>query len=81
MDLKSTGVITFDEWYKFSMEHIFAKTTTLYYHPILDHGNTEQFKPFLRLDLLLAALRRMSSTGTCWNSSLSMMMPRMALSP
>merc|ERR1712133_183766 len=28
MDLKSTGVITFDEWYRFSMEHIAAKTAT-----------------------------------------------------
>merc|ERR1711875_121856 len=29
MDLKSTGVITFDEWYRFSMEHIAAKTATI----------------------------------------------------
>ena len=29
MDLKSTGVITFDVWYKFSMEHILAKTAAL----------------------------------------------------
>merc|ERR1719318_1367166 len=43
MDLKSTGVITFDEWFKFSMEHILAKTATLDPHPILDHGNLEQF--------------------------------------
>ena len=48
MDLKSTGVITFDEWYKFSMEHIIAKTATLAAHPILD-GNIEQFKQFLKV--------------------------------
>merc|ERR1719452_360783 len=47
MDLKSTGLITFDEWYKFSMEHIIAKTATLAPHPILD-GNVEQFKQFLK---------------------------------
>merc|ERR1712243_201042 len=28
MDLKSTGVITFDEWLKFSREHIASKTAT-----------------------------------------------------
>merc|ERR1712234_37319 len=28
MDLKSTGVITFDEWLKFCREHIAAKTAT-----------------------------------------------------
>ena len=29
MDKKSTGVITFDEWLAYSMEHIMAKTATL----------------------------------------------------
>jgi len=48
MDLKKTGVITFDEWYKFCMEHIAAKTATLAPHPILDHGNKEEFISFLR---------------------------------
>merc|ERR1712033_23771 len=43
MDLKSTGVITFDEWYRFSMEHIAAKTATIAPHPILDHGSKEQY--------------------------------------
>merc|ERR1711872_541552 len=33
MDLKSTGVITFDEWLKFTREHIAAKTATLDPHP------------------------------------------------
>merc|ERR1711973_853440 len=28
MDLKATGVITFDEWLKFCQEHILAKTAT-----------------------------------------------------
>merc|ERR1712181_195908 len=55
MDLKSTGVITFDEWFKFSMEHILAKTATLDPHPILDHGNVEQFKAFLRAALTVGS--------------------------
>ena len=48
MDLKKTGVITFDEWYKFSMEHIAAKTATIAPHPILDHGNKEQYMEFIK---------------------------------
>merc|ERR1712055_598529 len=48
MDLKKTGVITFDEWYKFSMEHLAAKTATLTPHPILDLGNKEEFLGFLK---------------------------------
>jgi len=48
MDLKGTGVITFDEWLKFCLEHIAAKTATMDPHPILDHGNMEQFKEFLK---------------------------------
>ena len=32
MDKKSTGVITFDEWLTYSMEHITAKTATLRLH-------------------------------------------------
>merc|ERR1711951_239855 len=39
MDLKSTGVITFDEWLKFSREHIAAKTATLDPHPIIDNSS------------------------------------------
>merc|ERR1712215_55100 len=48
MDLKSTGVITFDEWVKFYLEHIQAKTATLDPHPILEHGNAEQYKTFIK---------------------------------
>jgi len=48
MDLKSTGVITFDEWYRFSMEHIAAKTATIAPHPILDHGNKDQYVEFIK---------------------------------
>merc|ERR1711970_1597921 len=47
MDNKKTGVITFDEWYKFSIEYIAAKTATIAAHPILDHGNKEEFTKFL----------------------------------
>merc|ERR1712029_201004 len=35
MDLKATGVITFDEWLKFCREHIAAKTATMDPHPII----------------------------------------------
>merc|ERR1712107_731548 len=48
MDLKSTGVITFDEWLKFCQEHIAAKTATMDPHPIIDHGNVDQFKNFIK---------------------------------
>jgi len=48
MDLKSTGVITFDEWYRFSMEHIAAKTATIAPHPILDHGAKEEYLEFIK---------------------------------
>merc|ERR1712033_99539 len=43
MDLKSTGVITFDEWLKFCREHIAAKTATMEPHPIIDHGSVELY--------------------------------------
>ena len=46
MDKKSTGVITFDEWLAYSLEHIMAKTATLDPHvsliaflSILEHSN------------------------------------------
>merc|ERR1711973_757437 len=47
MDLKSTGVITFDEWLKFCREHIAAKTATMEPHPIIDHGSVEEYKKFI----------------------------------
>merc|ERR1712029_1262735 len=47
MDLKSTGVITFDEWLNFSREHIAAKTATLDPHPIIDQGSVEEYKKFI----------------------------------
>merc|ERR1712121_173423 len=48
MDLKATGVITFDEWLKFSREHIAAKTATLDPHSIIDHGSVEEYKKFIK---------------------------------
>merc|ERR1712126_385160 len=48
MDLRSTGVITFDEWYRFSMEHIAAKTATIAPHPILDHGAKAEYLEFIK---------------------------------
>merc|ERR1711887_363249 len=54
-DLKATGVITVDEWLKFCMEHIIAKTATLAAHPILDHGNLEEFKAFVKAAFLIGS--------------------------
>merc|ERR1712243_373544 len=48
MDLKATGVITFDEWLKFSREHIAAKTDTMDPHPIIDQGSVEEYKKFIK---------------------------------
>merc|ERR1711973_342882 len=48
MDKKSTGVITFDEWLAYSLEHIAAKTATLAPHPIIDHGTVDQYKAFIK---------------------------------
>merc|ERR1719367_1815472 len=48
MDLKATGVITFDEWLKFCREHIAAKTATMDPHPIIDQGSVDQFKNFIK---------------------------------
>merc|ERR1711951_112786 len=42
MDLKATGVITFDEWLKFCREHIAAKTATM------DQGAVEEYKKFIQ---------------------------------
>merc|ERR1712098_619391 len=47
MDLKATGVITFDEWLKFCREHIAAKTATLDPHPIIDHGSVDEYKKLI----------------------------------
>merc|ERR1711874_284254 len=47
MDLKYTGVISFDEWLTFCLQHIGAKVATLEAHPILDHGTKEEFKAFV----------------------------------
>merc|ERR1712035_73096 len=48
MDLKSTGVITFDEWLRFCQEHIAAKTATMDPHPIIDQGSVDQYKTFIK---------------------------------
>merc|ERR1711915_683581 len=44
---KLPGVITFDEWLKFSREHIAAKTATLDPHPIIDQGSVDEYKKFV----------------------------------
>merc|ERR1712025_840222 len=48
VDLKSAGVITFDEWLKFCREHIAAKTATMDPHPIIDQGSVEEYKKFIK---------------------------------
>merc|ERR1712002_106505 len=48
MDLKATGVITFDKWLKFCREHIAAKTATMDPHPIIDHGSVNDYKKFIK---------------------------------
>merc|ERR1712133_287299 len=48
MDLKSTGVIAFDEWLKFCQEHIAAKTATMEPHPIIDQGSVDEYKKFIQ---------------------------------
>merc|ERR1712189_152316 len=48
MDLKATGVITFDEWLKFCREHIAAKTATMDPHPIIDQGSVDEYKKFIK---------------------------------
>merc|ERR1712113_1175362 len=57
MDLKATGVITFDEWLKFSREYIAAKTATLDPHPIIDQGSVDEYKKFIE-----AAINKTDST-------------------
>merc|ERR1712115_798 len=51
MDLKATGVITFDEWLKFCHEHILAKTKTMEAHPMIDTGDAGQYKTFIKAAL------------------------------
>jgi len=48
MDTKASGVITFDEWLKFALEHIAGKVAGLDPHPILDHGDKTQFVAFVK---------------------------------
>merc|ERR1712035_255714 len=55
MDLKSTGVITFDEWLRFCQEHIAAKTATMDPHPIIDHGSVDQYKTFIKAAIIKMA--------------------------
>jgi len=47
MDLKHTGVITFDEWLKFCLDHIEKTVAKLDPHPILNHGTKEELKTFI----------------------------------
>ena len=81
MDLKSPEVTTFNEWYKFSIEPIFAKTTPLDPTPSSTTEPWSCSRHSIRLCLLLAALKMMSSDSMLWSSSLSMTMTRMVFSP
>merc|ERR1712176_1592942 len=60
MDLKATGVITFDEWLKFCREHIAAKTATMDPHPIIDQGSVEEYKKFVE-----TAINKSDSFRSC----------------
>merc|ERR1712033_151646 len=74
MDLKSTGVITFDEWLKFCQEHIAAKTATMpWIHiPSLTMGVWRSTRSSSRSPSVpLPALNRWNCTGTCSRSSLT----------
>jgi len=55
MDLKATGVITFDEWLKFCHEHILAKTKTMEAHPMIDTADAGQYKTFIKAALTKVA--------------------------
>ena len=48
MDKRGVGAITFDEWYKFSMEHIASKTATIELHPRLDHACADDYLKFVK---------------------------------
>jgi len=48
MDTKNTGVITFDEWLTYTLDHIKGKVAGLDPHPILDHGDKTQFLTFVK---------------------------------
>merc|ERR1712228_736639 len=73
MDLKSTGVITFDEWLKFCQEHIAAKTATMDPHPIIDLELWRNTRSSSRLPSVPPlVLHRWSCTGICSRSSLTM---------
>jgi len=48
MDTKASGVITFDEWLKYTLEHIAGKVAGLEPHPILNHGDKTQFHTFVK---------------------------------
>ena len=52
MDIGGTGVITFNEWYQFSVKHILAKTATLYPHPIFDASDKQQLMTFIKAVLV-----------------------------
>merc|ERR1712243_135270 len=76
MDLKATGVITFDEW-----EHIAAKTATMVPIPLsikeaLMSTRSSSRPPSTRL----TAPRPWNCTGTCWRYLLNMIYRRRDLS-
>merc|ERR1712002_648283 len=73
VDLKATGVITFDEWLKFCREHIAAKTATMDPHPIIAKEAQMSTRSLSKLlSTSLTAPRPWNCTGTCWRSLLNM---------
>merc|ERR1712138_36980 len=81
MDLKSTGVITFDEWYRFSMEHIAAKTPPLLLTPSLTMAARSSTWSSSRRLPMLPQPRTWRCTGSWWRSSLMLTATRMASLP
>merc|ERR1711874_688539 len=71
MDLKHSGVITFDEWLKFCLEHIETKVATLDPHPILNAGTKDEFKTFITKAVETGPQSTLSSSGTSLRLSLT----------
>merc|ERR1712098_145903 len=81
MDLKATGVITFDEWLKFSGSILPPRLPPWIPIPLLIKEALMSTRSLSRLpSTRQTALRPWNCTGTCWRSSLNMIYRRRALS-
>merc|ERR1712098_775804 len=81
MDLKSTGVITFDEWLRFCREHMLPRLQPWILILSLTKEVLKSIRSSSRLPLrTLTVPSPWSFTGTCWSYSPSMIVTRMELS-